>query len=648
MSESNPFKIGDQMLIMESHEQVIRNSLGHMQHQRFVERFWEKDARLWRRQEGDPSVVGAMGWLHVAETMKGRIQELESFAQEIENAGFERVVLAGMGGSSLAPLVLSQVLSQNAPAMKGEPRADKLIPGHGGPETAHTPPREENSQNGAKEENRRNGPNRALKFSVLDSTDPETVLRIQREGPIEKCLFIIASKSGSTAEPNAFDDYFYNEVAKVKANPGENFVAITDPGTQMEQIAKDRNFRRAFLNFPDIGGRFSALSYFGMLPAALMGIDLDTLLGRAIEVIEENGGLSETTQEERLQHSILNTQDSTTSQDPRPKTQDHLGPAFVLGAAIGELALLGKDKLTFLMPPEYESLGLWLEQLIAESTGKEGKGILPVAGEKPGPPSEYGDDRVFVYLRPEHENTNPLEVRIGPLRDEGRPIVRININDPYDIAREFMRWEIATAVAGSIIGINPFDQPNVQEAKDVTKQILAQVEQEGKLPVQTPTKIFDGIEVYGAISADNVEDAICNFLAETQPGDFVTIMAYLTEIPEMTHALAGLQYHIRDCCHRATTKGYGPRFLHSTGQFHKGGPNKGHFIQLTKDDQEDAPLPGRSYTFGMFRNAQALGDRETLEKHGRRVIRFHLGDNPLHGVRELTRAVEARPTVVKV
>jgi len=607
MRESNPFRLGDQLLIMESHEQAIRNRLGIMQEQRFVERFWEKDARLWKREPGDNSIVGAMGWLRVADTMRERIPELRAFAQEIQNGGFERVVLCGMGGSSLAPLVLSEVLGKNREAKTRGESGNELAG-----ESGHNPRMGDAPQAvGAQYD--------GLPLSVLDSTDPDTVLRIQREGPLDKTLFIIASKSGSTAEPNAFDDYFYDQVSKVKANPGENFVAITDPGTQMEQIARDRKFRKTFLNFADIGGRFSALSYFGMLPAALMGLDLDLLLSRAVEVIRSNAA-----------DQVSGAQ-----------------PAFALGAALGELALLGKDKLTFIMPAALDSLGLWLEQLVAESTGKEGKGILPVAGEQAGAPSEYGDDRVFVYLRPEGEDCTFLDMRCAPLRDSGKPIVWIALNNYYDVAREFMRWEIATAVAGSVIGINPFDQPNVQEAKDVTKRIIAQVEEQGALPKQQPDASFEGVDVYGEVKGNDLETCFCEYLAEAKPGDFVTLMAYLTESPEMTDALSKLQRHIRDNTGLATTKGYGPRFLHSTGQYHKGGPNKGHFIQLTKNDQEDAKLPGKKYTFGMFRNAQALGDKETLEKHGRRVIRIHLGDDPLVGVSKLQRVVEAHPTVVK-
>ena len=571
MSEAIPFQIGDQLLIMSEHEQAIRSALGHMDQGGFVDKFWSKDGRLWRREQNDPAVTGTMGWIKVAETMKARIPELTSFANEIKAAGFERAVLAGMGGSSLAPLVLSETLYEKG---KGIP------------------------------------------VEVLDSTDPATVLRIQRGGPLEKTLFIIASKSGTTAEPTAYDEYFYDQVSKLKSNPGENFVAITDPGTELEKTAKERGFRKVFSNFPDVGGRFSALTYFGLVPAAVMGIDLEKLLGRAIDVINENSGV-----------------------------EASKAPAIVLGATFGTLANLKIDKCTFWVPDELSSVGLWLEQLIAESTGKEGKGILPVAGECPGTPSEYGTDRVFAYLRPKGDDCTYLDARIATLRDAGAPIVWIDLNDRYDIAREFMRWELATAAAGSVIGINPFDQPNVQESKDVTKQFIAQVEKEGSLPAVRPTTEAEGLTFYGPVEGDSVCDLIASFLDDRKPGDFITLQAYLTESEKLTEALDKLQGCLRDTTTLATTKGYGPRFLHSTGQFHKGGPNGGHFIQLTQDIGEDAPLPGRKYTFGIFRNAQVLGDHDTLVKHGRRVIRIHLGADALEGVDKITKALESKPLV---
>lgn len=555
-----------QQLILGRWQAAVDEQLRKMQGEDFSRRFWSKDGTLWTSGEASKTIPGALGWLDVIPKMREAIPELEAFATEIHEAGFERVVLCGMGGSSLAPLVLSQILG---------------------------------------------GAGR-LKLSVLDSTDPGTVLKIEERGPVEKAFFIIASKSGSTAEPVAYDDYFFDKVRAVKGDKaGENFVAITDPGSDLERSAKERGFRRVFLNFADIGGRFSALSYFGLVPAALMDIDLAKLLDRAEAVVKENSA----------DVNLTNA------------------PAMHLGAALGVLALQGSDKLTFLLRDDVASLGLWLEQLIAESTGKEGKGILPIAGEEPGSAANYGSDRVFAYIRPKYGDNALLDASTDRLDNGTWPFIRIEMEDGYDVAAEFMRWEIATGVAGAVLGINAFDQPNVQESKDVTKKLIAQVEQEGQLPVEQPELQSRGMSLYGDIAARSIELAIDSFKDRVREGDFVTLMAYLTESKEMNAELKKLQAAIRDTTKCPCTCGYGPRFLHSTGQFHKGGPNRGHFIQLTADDSRDAALPGRSYTFGQFRNAQALGDRQTLEAHHRNVIRIDLGADPVGGVQMLVSIV---------
>ncbi|MHB8637014.1 MAG: glucose-6-phosphate isomerase [Fimbriimonadaceae bacterium] len=527
----------------------------------FVARFWAKDGTLWSGGKYGAGATDFMGWLDVAEVMRGRVAELTEFATEVKSAGFERVVLAGMGGSSLAPLVLQKSLAQAS----------------------------------------------GLPLAVLDSTDPATVLRIQHLGPVGKALFVIASKSGSTAEPNAFNDYFYDLLKAEKgAAAGENFVAITDPGSPFEAHAKRLDFRKIFLNFPDIGGRYSALSYFGLVPAALMGIDVAKLLDRALAVVTAN------------------------------KKSD--APAVALGEQLGEHAKAGRDKLTFILPDSLKYLGLWFEQLIAESTGKEGRGILPIALEAPGPPSEYGKDRVFAYIRPHAQETTPTDVRVAPLRDAGFPVVDIVLDDLYDIGAEFMRWEIATAVAGAVIEINPFDQPNVQESKDITKQYIQKLEDQGSLPPETATIQVGEVAVFGSPGL-SVEAALAAFMREIQPGDYVCLQAYLTEQADLNEVLGELQASIRDKYRVPCTCGYGPRFLHSTGQFHKGGPNTGHFIQLTQADAEDALLPGKSYTFGAFRNAQYRGDADALRAHGRRVMRIELGFVGAGAIERLSNAV---------
>ena len=550
-----------QTLSLGDFEDQVAKNIQRLVEEDFSSRFWNKDPELWGGGDRTENIQNALGWTTVIGKMINAVDELEAFAKEIKDAGFERVILAGMGGSSLAPLVFAS-----------------CIP-HGG-----------------------NG----LPISVLDSTDPETVLRIEKEGNLDKTLVVVASKSGSTAEPSAFDAYFFEKIGKP-----ENFVAITDPGSPFAKSAEVRNFRKIFLNFSDIGGRFSALSYFGLVPAALLGLDLRKLLGRAQEVIEANG----------------------------PTVPSDKAPAIILGAAMGTLGVAGINKLTFLTPDHLLPLGLWLEQLVAESTGKQQKGILPVAGEESGPPSVYGKDRFFVVIRDTGKDCAFLDMRSFALRDTGHPVATIDLHDPYDIAQEFMRFEIATAVAGAILGINPFDQPNVQESKDVTKKLLQEVKGHGALPVETPSLTENGIAVYGEAAKDTLSESLKAFYAESGPGSFTVIQAYLPESEELSEKLHHLQASLRDNLHIATTNGYGPRFLHSTGQFHKGGPNTGFFLQLTGSHHADAAIPGQAATWGVFIDAQAQGDLSTLKAHGRKTLRLDLGIDRLAALDFITEVV---------
>ncbi len=525
-----------------------------------MKRLWQKDATLFGCEAGDRSAVGFMGWMDIARTLRERVAELTSFAQEVREAGFERVVLLGMGGSSLAPLVLSDALAE---------------------------------------------PGKGLPLAVLDSTHPGRVLEVERMGPVEKALFIVASKSGTTAEPVAFDDYFFDAVKRVKGDrAGENFVAITDPGTALGPSAEQRSFRKVFLNWAEIGGRFSALSYFGMVPAALMGIDVAGLLDRAIAMVEANGA------------------DVAAS----------AAPGAQLGAAIGELARQGVDKLTLVTPGRLSSLGLWLEQLIAESTGKNERGVLPVAGERLADPSAYGPDRVFAHI---HCGQSPEEQKIQALQAAGFPVIDIDMGDSLELGAEFYRWEIATAISAVALQVNPFDQPNVQESKDVTKRFLKEIEEKGALPEEQPTVVGDGLAIYGGQEAASVRAALRLFCEGADTRAYVALMAFLAETPELNAALEELQARIRDHSKAATSLGYGPRFLHSTGQYHKGGPANGLYVQFTADVAEDAALPGRCYGFAQLCSAQALGDRETLASKGRRVLRVDLGADPVAGVRKM-------------
>ena len=446
----------------------------------------------------------------------------------------------------------------------------------------------------------------ALPLTVLDSTDPATILEIEKSLPIADTLFIVASKSGTTAEPLAFAEYFYQKVKKIKGErAGENFCVITDPGTALVKMAEERAFRKTFLNFADIGGRYSALSYFGLVPAALMGIDVNELLARALRMVHACA-------------ACVPIRDN---------------PGVVLGAVLGELAKNHKrNKVTFLVPEAISSLGMWLEQLLAESTGKEGTGLLPVAGEPLGNPTAYGDDRVFVHIRMKDTADNVLEGVASSLRQVGQTIITIDLDDPLDLGQEFFRWEIAIATAGAILGINAFNQPNVQESKDNTNRLLATVRDKGELPDEKPSLIEAPLKLYFDERSATVSETLKQFLAQTHSGDYLALMAYIIENPANDKALQDIRSMLQDHLHIPTTLGYGPRFLHSTGQFHKGGPNTGLFLQLTADDIKDVPIPGAPYTFGIFKRAEALGDLEALRKHGRRVGRIHLGSNINQGL----------------
>lgn len=549
--------------------ELLARDRDEFEDEQFCRRFWEKDADLWSPgSSGRQSIVEGLGWLHVATKMEKKAEELYAFAEEVRHAGFRRVVHMGMGGSSLAPLVLQRSFTVQ----------------EGG-----------------------------LPLTVLDTTDPATVLAIQRDGPIEDTLFLVASKSGTTAEPRAFEEYFYNAVKEKKGSrAGENFVAITDPETPLFELARQRKYRRVFVNFSDIGGRYSALSYFGLVPAALMGLDVHELLVRALHMVHACDSCVTLTQ----------------------------APGVMLGIALGEFARQGRDKVTFLVSPQIATFGLWLEQLLAESTGKNGTGLVPIAQEPLGETTVYGKDRVFVNLRIRGEEANEVDERLTELRQAEHPVVIIELTDKLDVGQEFFRWELATATAGRLLEINPFDQPNVQESKDNTNRLLSQVRQQGQLPQDPPTADENGIQIYDTDTSGSLVESLHRLFAEARPGKYLALMAYLTETEKTEEALQTLRARIRDRLHLATTLGYGPRFLHSTGQLHKGGPDTGVYVQLTADDAEDAGIPGEPYSFGVMKRAQAAGDLEALRRHGRRVVRIHLGSNVSEGFAALDRAVK--------
>lgn len=532
----------------------MNHTLALLRERRFLERLTDKDPSLWSADPAEQEKIrNRLGWLTVHELMAGRREEMRDFAREVRDRGYTHAVLLGMGGSSLAPEVFQRTFG--------------AAPG--------CPP-----------------------LSVLDTTDPTTILETDRSLKQSETLFIVSSKSGSTIETQCLYRYFAARVREVRGHGGalENFVAITDPGTVLARQAEDEGFWRCFLNPDDIGGRYSALSYFGLVPAAAIGVDIASLLDRAARADRES--------------------------------------ALQLGAELASHAARGRDKVTFVPGAGLESFGAWAEQLLAESTGKQGKGLIPVDGEPLGDPSVYGDDRVFVSLSIAGARD---EERLRALEAAGHPVVRIDLADRLDIGAEFLRWEIATAAAGAALGINPFDEPNVQESKDNTSEVLREVEPARRLLEPDPLVIEDGLALFcepqiaRAVSGRGRSSPgamIAAHFAAGSLGDYAAIMAYIPRNGRTDAQLTRLRVAIREATQLATTVGYGPRFLHSTGQLHKGGPITGVFLQITCDDPQDAPIPGETYGFSMLKQAQALGDLRALQGRGKRVIRVHLEGTP--------------------
>ncbi|HKK46428.1 MAG TPA: bifunctional transaldolase/phosoglucose isomerase [Balneolaceae bacterium] len=562
--EALSLSVNDMHADLGSFDSDIEQRLQKMNEQDFNSRIWQKDPSLWTDdKESQEMIPDAMGWLDVAGEMISAVPRLEHFAEKIREAGFTHVVHMGMGGSSLAPLLFERTF---------EPAGNDL------------------------------------ELTVLDTTDPATIHKIKEDIPLEKTLFIVASKSGTTAEPNAFGDYFYKKLKTLKGtNAGQHFAVITDPGTPLVDKANERNYRRIFLNFKDIGGRYSALSYFGMVPAALMGVDIGSLLERAL----------------RMQHACHKNGSAS------------VNPALQLGAIIGEMATKGRDKLTLVLPDSLSTLGMWLEQLLAESTGKKDKGILPVTGEALLDPSEYGEDRLFVHLYLKGEKDAETQKKIDALKEAGHPVVTIEVTEKMDIGQEFYRWEMAVAAAGAIIGINAFNQPNVQLSKDKTNELIGQVKEKGSLPEKEASLQEGDISFYGDSASESANQTVRKFFEQVNPGDYFAIQAYLTEESETEKLLQRLRKTVQKKYDIATTIGYGPRFLHSTGQYHKGGPNTGLFLQLTADDQIELDVPDTNYTFGILKHAQAAGDLEALNNRNRRVLRIDLGSDVHAGLKKL-------------
>jgi transaldolase/glucose-6-phosphate isomerase len=528
------------------------------------ERLWQADTTLWKDGDADHQkiVADSLGWLSVFEAVRDEIGGLRAFVDELRTEGYRSAVLLGMGGSSLAPEVMHAILGTR--------------PGF-------------------------------LDLHVLDSTDPGAVAAVEAAVDLETTLFIVASKSGGTTETACFHAYFYERMQELDGeHAGHHFVAITDEGTSLEQEALAQHFRAVFVNPGDIGGRYSALSFFGIVPAALMGADLERLLDGVRAMAVACG----------------------------PDVAPGDSPGLRLGAAMGELVLRGRDKLTLVFEGPLAPLGAWVEQLVAESTGKEGTGVLPVDREPLGDPGVYGDDRVFVSVRLKGQADPAATVALARLRDAGHPLLEHELADEYDLGGEFLRWEIATAIAGHVLGIDAFDQPNVQESKDITKRLLEEYTETGELPATAPAA--DGGRLVYPVADEELPAALAAFFAQAAAGDYVALQGYVTPGDAAWDGLQALRLRLRDGLRVATTLGYGPRFLHSTGQLHKGGPNTGLFLQLLGHDPEDLAIPGRTYSFGVLKRAQARGDLTALRAHDRRAVRVCLGDDAAAGLALLT------------
>ena len=551
-----------------SHRAAVDGALRDLKGERVLARIWAKDHTVWRP---DPrEIADRLGWLSVVPEMQALGAEFRAFAEKLAAEGFTHALLLGMGGSSLAPEVFRKTFG--------------VAPG-------------------------------GLDLAVLDSTDPSSVLGWADCLDPRRTLFIVSTKSGGTVETNSFLKFFYGRALEAlgRAEAGRHFVAITDPGSGLASTARDLGFRRTFLNDPDIGGRYSALSSFGLVPAALVGVDLDLLLGRALEAVE-------------------NAEACNCALDG----DNH---AARVGAALGELALRGRDKATFVLSDGVAGFGDWVEQLIAESTGKDGTGILPVVGEPLGPPEAYGDDRVFVHLALAGDGSRDEALRA--LERAGHPVVRVELRDAADLGAQFFLWEMATAVAGWRMGIHPFDQPDVEAAKVAAREALAAYRAAGRLPEEAPTMAAEGVELHGDVDGRGPSEALAGFLGRAAAGGYVAVQAYLPPSPETDRTLTTLRVALRARTGLATTVGYGPRFLHSTGQLHKGDAGRGVFLQLTADPPRDAGIPDEpgstraSVTFGTLEAAQAAGDRSALAGRGREVLRVHLGRDVPAGLDKL-------------
>lgn len=522
-------------------------------------RIWDRDATVWSgRDEAD-----WLGWLDAVAGHRKSVPAIETLVDGIKADGMTDLLLLGMGGSSLCPEVVAETF---------------------GPQQGF------------------------LRLHVLDSTVPDQVRRFRDRLDLSKTIVSVASKSGSTVEPNVLLDYFTEQLRSAGVAPGPQTIAVTDPGSALEARAKEASFRSVMLGVPEIGGRFSALSNFGLLPAGCAGVDLGRYLDRAQETVDAC-------------------------------RSDEENPGVLLGAALGAARSAGRDKITLIVSPPLWDIGAWIEQLVAESTGKVGVGLCPVDQEPVIKADGYSDDRIFVYVRLEGEADPAQDDLIESLTDAGHPTVTLKMRDVYDLGAEFYRWEFATAVVGALMEINPFDQPNVQESKDITSALLDAFEQDGALAEPEPVGAMGDLVVTSNVGGDNPGDAIDRLLAGIRPGDYFAISAYCDRTDDVQRVFQSIRKGVAERKRVATTLGYGPRFLHSTGQLHKGGPDTGVFLQITTSPDEDVAIPGKAATFGVLSRAQALGDYQALVEKGRRVVRLDLRGGLSGGIAQVEQAL---------
>jgi transaldolase / glucose-6-phosphate isomerase len=545
---------------------AVEEALRFLESRDFLDRLWVKDATLWK---GDAATVrNRLGWLTSPTIMRGHAEDIRSFADEVRRLQYSHVVVLGMGGSS----VTAEVFNETFDSKMGFP--DMLL---------------------------------------LDSTDPGAVKHVLERVNLSRTLFVVASKSGTTAETMAAYAFFRGQVeAASSPRPGMQFVAVTDPGRPLDKLATETGFRRTFLNPASIGGRFSALSFFGLVPAALIGVDIKVLLERAHGMVETCGN----------------------------EVGVRGNPAVQLGAVLAGLARAGRDKVTLVLSEKIRALGVWIEQLLAESLGKDGTGLVPVVDEPLGAPTVYGDDRIFVAVVLDGDTTH--DAALAKLADAGHPVLRLLLRDPMDLGAEFFRWELAAATAGAILGVNPFDEPDVARGKEQAATLLTEWRRSRRLPEWPADVEEDGMVLMTKSNKKptSVGKGLAAHLAQAGPGDYLAIQAYLTPTPDAARALQEIRVALRDRLRIATTVGWGPRYLHSTGQLHKGGPTSGLFVQITGEDREDVAIPGAGYGFTTLKAAQALADLQTLRDSARRVIRIHLGGKQAQALPQLAQMVQ--------